>query len=214
LDSNLENLDTLSNNPVVKSSGLGDISAELEQLLEDHGEATNHALESLIGSELSTVFSVLEKGYLENGFGGLLVVPRDVAQHVSLAWTRLLQAMKERGEYKGSVEGNAFICRMMPDGSLFLKAVPMPEGLVFCSTSFAPPVQQSGGSPKLPSQSGPVSQNFRFDGNENLENVEPLQTNLVPLPSQENSQDKKAASASGVKRRSIILSNNGDVVVD
>ena len=104
-----------------KTNGLADT------LKESTKEATEK-LETFFGENMGKVFETIDRALLQPGYGGLEDVHNGVAASISEAWMEELKELKKEGEVDSVPD--AFIVRRCSDGSLFLKSVYLPKGLV------------------------------------------------------------------------------------
>ena len=96
--------------------------------LHDANTEATEKLESFFGENVGRVLETIDRSLLEPGFGGLEDVQGNVAADLSNQWMEELKALRDIGEIDRVPD--AFIVRRCPDGSLFLKSVYLPKGLV------------------------------------------------------------------------------------
>lgn len=110
------------------------ISASLSELVGQSEKELEQALNRLLGIQIGTIFEIAEKATYQANFGGLVPLSQDDSSPLIAAWKELLEQWKEEGKYDGKIP-QAFAPRMLPDGTLVLKAISLPEGVIFSSGS-------------------------------------------------------------------------------
>jgi len=119
--------EVLSVEAVVKA----DVHREVAHVISEYNQKSERNIKEHFGKGVDELLSVIERESTDPGFAGLTHVPDDVAQAIATGWRRLLETLQHRGEWDGDLP-QGFICRMLDDGSLFLKSVSIPKGIVLC----------------------------------------------------------------------------------
>lgn len=118
--------------PDVVTEAVSLASEEMKRLLEASRERSFEEFEVLVGKEALQIFDAIDRAALNPGFGGLMEVRSETAIKMASCWVAELKAQKKKGSFKEEIP-QAFTCRSLPDGSLFMKAIPLPRGIVIPS---------------------------------------------------------------------------------
>lgn len=108
-----------------------EVSQEMNDVFKEYNEVSQGMIKEHFGKEVNHLLSVVEQASADPDFAGLKEVPDSFAQSIASSWQSYLKSMNDTGGYEGELP-QGFICRMMEDGSLFLKAVSIPKGIVLC----------------------------------------------------------------------------------
>jgi len=109
---------------------VADVSEDLTRLMEGVSASLDASIEFSLGHQLGDLFEQVDRAFLSPGFGGLLEVPGDVSQEIVDVWVDKLQQLADQGQLGAHPVPKTFLCRMLADGSLFLKRVNLPRGVV------------------------------------------------------------------------------------
>ena len=117
-----------------QQDAMEEVSADLSSLLRSATEEIDEQILTGIGNELTSLFAAVDRAVLNPGFGGLIELPKDHARLMVNQWVEVLHNLKYEKHISMDVPGT-FICRMLEDGSLFLKRINLPAGVVVSSDS-------------------------------------------------------------------------------
>jgi len=134
------------------AEALEEVSADLSSMLRASTEAIDDQVRTGIGNELTNLFAAVDRAVLNPGFGGLIEIPQAEAQRMVDGWVDTLHFLKETGDISFEVP-ETFICRMLEDGSLFLKRINLPAGVVLRQEPPPEPVKAPAKKRKSPKKS-------------------------------------------------------------
>lgn len=111
-----------------------EVSKNLKALVGQGEKELQSLFERLLGVQISTVFEVAQKASLGGEFGGLIPLSKEDSMPLIGMWMKKLKEFQKKGLYQGELPG-AFALRMKEDGTLILKAIHVPKGMVFSTDS-------------------------------------------------------------------------------
>lgn len=134
----------------------------LEQALNEHEIVVPIVLDSppdmqeayahVLGRGLNNLLTAFDHVSLEEGFAGMKSLETSLAEVISTTWANILHTKKQQGSFQGETP-QGFLVRFLPDGSLLMKAVEMPKGVVFTrhqTSSYAPSAPLPKSPPPAP----------------------------------------------------------------